>query len=253
MGLTEYRNKRDFRKTSEPPPKTKPSSKTLHFVVQKHDATRLHYDFRLELDGVLKSWAVPRGPSLDPGVKSLAIEVEDHPVAYAGFEGIIPAGEYGGGTVIVWDRGTWTPLGDPHAQFKKGHLEFELQGEKLSGRWHLVRIRKEGERQNWLLMKGKDASAVAGDEHGLTEREQTSVLTGRTIPEVAEAPDKVWTKSGARKAPKAKTKTVKKPAAPRRKKAASKAKGARRAKTAARSATAGSRAAKTSRAGGRSK
>jgi len=217
MGLAEYDRKRDFRKTSEPPATKKRSSKTLKYVIQKHDATRLHYDFRLELDGVLKSWAVPRGPSLDPAVKSLAVEVEDHPVAYAGFEGIIPAGQYGGGTVIVWDRGTWTPLGDPHAQFKKGHLEFELEGEKLSGRWHLVRTRKEGARQNWLLMKGKDDSAIPGDEHGLTEREEKSVLTGRTIPEVEEAPEKVWTKSGARKAQKSKTKSVKAVAATRKK------------------------------------
>ena len=224
MGLAEYQRKRDFRKTSEPPPETKRSTKKLHFVVQKHDATRLHYDFRLELDGVLKSWAVPRGPSLDPAVKSLAVEVEDHPVAYAKFEGIIPAGEYGGGTVIVWDRGTWKPTFDPHFGLKKGHLEFELDGEKLHGRWHLVRIRKEGERQNWLLMKGKDEHAIEGDGHGLTEREQASVVTGRTIPEVAEAPDKVWTKAGARKAPKPKTNAAKatKPKASARKKAAGK-------------------------------
>jgi len=155
MALTEYRKKRDFEKTSEPPPETKRSTKKLHFVVQKHDATRLHYDLRLELDGVLKSWAVPRGPSLDPNVKSLAVEVEDHPVAYAKFEGLIPEGQYGGGTVIVWDRGVWKPAFDPHFGLKKGHLEFELEGEKLSGRWHLVRIRKEGEKQNWLLMKAK--------------------------------------------------------------------------------------------------
>jgi len=208
MGLTEYRKKRDFKKTSEPPPKTKRSTKKLHFVIQKHDATRLHYDFRLELDGVLKSWAVPRGPSLDPAVKSLAVEVEDHPVAYAKFEGIIPQGQYGGGTVIVWDRGIWTPLIDPHFGLKKGHLEFELEGEKLSGRWHLVRIRKEGERQNWLLMKGKDDAAIEGDEHGLTEREDKSVATGRTIDDVAGDPKKVWTKGGARKAPKAAAKRV---------------------------------------------
>src|SRR5436190_10439176 len=218
MGLTEYRKKRDFRKTSEPPAETKKSSKKLHYVIQKHDATRLHYDLRLELNGVLKSWAVPRGPSLDPNVKSLAVEVEDHPIDYAKFEGIIPKGQYGGRTVIVCDRGIWTPTFDPHFGLKKGHLEFELEGEKLSGRWHLVRIRKEGERQNWLLMKGKDESAVPGDEHGLTDREDKSVLTGRTIPEVAGDPKKVWTKSGAKRAPKSTpTKRVVKRNAPAKK------------------------------------
>ena len=135
-------------------------------MVQKHDATRLHYDFRLALDGVLKSWAVTRGPSLNPGEKRLAVAVEDHPLEYADFEGTIAKGEYGGGSVIVWDNGRWTPIGDPHRGLKKGHLEFELHGQKLNGRWHLVRMHgKPGEkRENWLLIKGDDDFARSADE-----------------------------------------------------------------------------------------
>ncbi|MGG2474521.1 DNA polymerase ligase N-terminal domain-containing protein, partial [Rhizobium sp. BR5] len=128
---------------------------------QKHDARRLHYDFRLEMDGVLKSWAVTRGPSLDPEDKRLAVHVEDHPLSYGSFEGVIPKGQYGGGTVILWDRGVWQPIGDARKGYRKGHLEFELEGEKLKGRWHLVRMHgKPGESpENWLLIKGDDEEA----------------------------------------------------------------------------------------------
>src|SRR5216117_3795499 len=151
MPLVEYRRKRHFDKTAEPagklttakstmakPAKPKRASK-LSYVIQKHAATRLHYDFRLELDGVLKSWAVPKGPSFDPSEKRLAVEVEDHPLEYAKFEGSIPEGQYGAGEVIVWDRGTWSPVGDPHDGLRKGKLEFDIDGEKLHGRWVLVR------------------------------------------------------------------------------------------------------------------
>src|SRR5690349_11734056 len=137
--LKTYHAKRHFGVTAEPKGKVG-RLKGAAFVIQKHDATRLHYDLRLELDGVMKSWAVTRGPSLVPGEKRLAIEVEDHPVEYNRFEGTIPEGEYGGGTVLIWDRGRWYPEGDPHDGLKKGQLDFTLEGEKLSGRWHLVRM-----------------------------------------------------------------------------------------------------------------
>src|SRR3954463_16189181 len=156
--LGEYRRKRDFTKTAEPKGGSSRPAKKLGFVIQKHDASHLHYDLRLELDGVIKSWAVPKGPSLDPSVKRLAMEVEDHPIEYNTFEGTIPEGEYGGGTVMIWDRGHWYPDGDPHKSYKKGRLDFTLDGEKLHGRWHLVRMRgRAGEKKEpWLLIKAKD-------------------------------------------------------------------------------------------------
>ena len=189
MALEAYRRKRRFGTTSEPRGRVKKSLRDegAEFVVQKHDARRLHYDFRLEMDGVLKSWAVTRGPSLVPGEKRLAVHVEDHPLEYGDFEGTIPKGEYGGGTVIVWDRGRWTPLGDPHKGYAKGHLDFELHGEKLEGRWHLVRMggRRREKKENWLLIKGDDEAArKPGDPDILTERPQ-SVKTGRVVEEVA--------------------------------------------------------------------
>src|ERR1044071_4628037 len=144
--LQKYRAKRDFKKTAEPRGAAR-VKKGSRFVIQKHAATRLHYDLRLEVDGVMKSWAVTRGPSLDPGEKRLAVHVEDHPIEYNTFEGTIPQGEYGGGTVMIWDRGTWLPEGDPHRGLQKGHLSFAVDGEKLHGAWHLVRMhRRPGEK-----------------------------------------------------------------------------------------------------------
>jgi bifunctional non-homologous end joining protein LigD len=169
-------------------------------VIQKHAARRLHYDFRLELDGVLKSWAVTKGPSLVPGDKRLAVEVEDHPIDYQDFEGTIPQGQYGGGIVLVWDRGTWAPRGDPHEGLKKGRLDFALEGEKLHGLWHLVRMRgRAGEkRNNWLLIKARDEAArERGDADILAERPE-SVLSRRSIDEIAaDKKSKVWTSNGA--------------------------------------------------------
>jgi len=190
MALDTYRQKRDFATTPEPRGRAGRKSGNS-FVVQKHAARRLHYDFRLELDGVLKSWAVTRGPSLDPADKRLAVQVEDHPLAYGDFEGTIPKGEYGGGTVIVWDRGHWSPVGDAHRGLAKGHLEFELTGEKLQGRWHLVRMQgKPGERrENWLLIKGEDDFARPDGAADILVEHPNSVKTGRAIAAVAgEAP-----------------------------------------------------------------
>ncbi len=190
MALEAYRKKRNFAATAEPKGAA-PIADSNIFVVQKHDATRLHYDFRLALDGVLKSWAVTRGPSLDPGEKRLAVAVEDHPLEYADFEGTIAKGEYGGGAVIVWDNGTWAPLGDAHKGLMKGHLEFELHGQKLHGRWHLVRMHgKPGEkRENWLLIKGDDEFARSPDEADILEERPELINTGRTIEQLdGEAP-----------------------------------------------------------------
>jgi bifunctional non-homologous end joining protein LigD len=184
-GLEQYQAKRDFKKTAEPAGKVARGNKTAGiFVVQKHAATRLHYDFRLEYDGVLWSWAVTRGPSLDPHEKRLAVHVEDHPVDYAAFEGTNPKGEYGGGSVIVWDEGKWIPDGDPAKAMKKGHIDFELEGHKLNGRWHLVRLKpRPGEkRDNWLLIKSDDAAARPGTD--ILEEEPKSVKSGLTIEEV---------------------------------------------------------------------
>ena len=191
MALEQYRAKRNFEATPEPRPAAPRAGDAHSFVVQKHDARHLHYDFRLELDGVLKSWAVTRGPSLLPGEKRLAVAVEDHPLEYGSFEGTIPKGEYGGGAVLVWDRGTWAPIGDPHRGLAKGHLEFELMGEKLKGRWHLVRMRGKprDKHENWLLIKGDDEFARSEDEPDILEERPNSAATGRPIDEVAkEAP-----------------------------------------------------------------
>lgn len=190
MALETYREKRDFEKTAEPKGRRARKSGNS-FVIQKHDATRLHYDFRLEMDGVLKSWAVTRGPSLVPTDKRLAVHVEDHPLEYGDFEGTIPKGEYGGGTVIVWDRGTWSPIGDAHKGYAKGHLEFELHGEKLGGRWHLVRMqgKPREKRENWLLIKGDDDFARPEGAGDILEERPQSVKTGRDVEDVAgEAP-----------------------------------------------------------------
>ena len=195
MALETYRKKRKFDVTAEPRGR-KTRGAGNRYVIQKHDATRLHYDLRLELDGVMKSWAVTRGPSLDPNDKRLAVHVEDHPVEYNSFEGTIPEGEYGGGTVMIWDRGTWSPDGDPHRGYAKGHLDFELQGEKLRGRWHLVRMRpRRGDKhENWLLIKGKDDEAKSGHKADILEDEPLSAATGRTMEEIAAGKGKkrVW-------------------------------------------------------------
>lgn len=183
--LSTYRQKRDFEKTPEPSGEAAVApSKQRRFVIQKHDATRLHYDLRLELDGVFKSWAVTKGPSLDPHDKRLAVEVEDHPLDYGDFEGTIPEGQYGGGTVMLWDRGTWE-CDDPEAGFKKGDLKFTLHGEKLHGSWVLVRMRNRGgeRRTNWLLIKHRDEFA-SEDEDILAE--DKSVASGRAMEQIAE-------------------------------------------------------------------
>jgi len=188
--LKDYRTKRDFTKTSEPSgEETRTAVQALRFVVQKHDATRLHYDFRLELDGVLKSWAVTRGPSTNPSDKRLAVRVEDHPVDYGSFEGTIPEGQYGGGTVMLWDEGTWEPIGDPHEGLDGGDLKFRLNGKRMKGEWVLVHMKgrdqktAHGPRENWLLIKHKDDYATEVD--GLTETFTTSVATGRDIEGIA--------------------------------------------------------------------
>jgi len=195
--LARYRSMRDFSRTAEPDSaeKTK-ASKRLRFVVQKHAATRLHYDFRLELDGVFLSWAVTRGPSLDPADKRLAVQTEDHPLDYGDFEGTIPKGEYGGGTVMLWDRGYWEPEGDPRAMLKTGDLKFTLDGERLKGSFVLVRMkRREGEkRDNWLLIKHHDGWAVEENGGALVEEEVTSVASGRGMEEIAAGKGKGPTK-----------------------------------------------------------
>ncbi|WP_157961856.1 DNA ligase D [Acuticoccus kandeliae] len=232
MPLDRYREKRDFTKTPEPPPRRAPRrakrAAPLRFVIQKHDATRLHYDFRLELDGVLKSWAVTRGPSLDPADKRLAVETEDHPIDYTSFEGIIPEGAYGGGTVMLWDEGTWAMADGKDAQegLKAGALTFDLHGSRLSGRWHLQRLKAEAKRPpQWLLIKTKDDAA---EENGkpVIERFTKSVRSGRTMRAIAkgdtvlDVSDKAKAKPRASakesrakpKATKAKAKTADEPA-----------------------------------------
>ncbi len=206
--LASYRAKRDFTKTSEPQGKAT-RRKGSSFVIQKHDASRLHYDFRLELDGTLKSWAVAKGPSLVKGEKRLAVHVEDHPLSYADFEGTIPEGQYGGGTVLVWDRGTWEPEGDPHESYEKGRLTFRLDGEKLKGAWHLIRMAKRPreKQESWLLIKAEDDYARAEDDPDILQEAPLSVKSGRSIEEIA--PAKAAKKQAASKKPAA---SPKKPA-----------------------------------------
>jgi bifunctional non-homologous end joining protein LigD len=230
MALEEYVRKRSFENTPEPKPSAKTSTKPAnapYFCVQRHDATRLHYDFRLEIDGVLKSWAVPKGPTLDPTPKRLAAHVEDHPIEYGSFEGTIPEGNYGAGSVMLWDCGTFELLGDVTGleQIARGDLKFRLHGEKLSGEFALVHMKGRGKGNEWLLIKKRDAAAVPGWE---VEDHATSVLSGRTQQEIAEnlparkekrkaagATDRTWDSSRpaqARRAPSrtAATSTVKK-------------------------------------------
>lgn len=215
MGLKEYVRKRDFKKTSEPKGAVvakgagKSKGKPLTFVVQKHAASHLHYDFRIEMEGVLRSWAVPKGPSFDPTVKRLAMHVEDHPYEYGSFEGTIPQGEYGGGTVMLWDQGTWIPDGDnPVAAYHKGSLKFELKGTKLKGRWALFRIRTGGEK-SWLLVKEKDKFAKSIKKYDVTTKEPLSVTTGRDLDEIANAKKKnVWGNKPERQLKKAAAKEI---------------------------------------------
>ncbi|HEX4283709.1 MAG TPA: DNA ligase D [Terracidiphilus sp.] len=196
--LARYRAMRDFHVTAEPSGTSKEKSRAtpgLPFVVQKHAATRLHYDFRLGWNGVLKSWAVTKGPSFFTGDKRLAVEVEDHPIEYAGFEGTIPKGQYGGGTVMVWDFGDWKPLVDVERGLREGSLKFELHGKKLKGAWALVRMKGRNERPdkpNWLLIKERDDFAQAESEPAITEVEQNSAVTHRTMDEIAAKSDHVW-------------------------------------------------------------
>ncbi|MFO7554666.1 MAG: DNA polymerase ligase N-terminal domain-containing protein [Desulfobacterales bacterium] len=199
--VTKYRAKRDFATTSEPAgKKAVSSSSTLRFVIQRHDARRLHYDLRLELDGVFKSWAVTRGPSLDPNDKRLAVEVEDHPLEYGDFEGTIPKGQYGGGTVQLWDRGYWIAEGDPHDGLKRVELKFSLEGERLKGGWVLVRMkndRSDGKRTNWLLIKHRD-DARAGDGDALLT-DPKSIASGRSLDAIAAGKSKAPTSFITRK------------------------------------------------------
>ena len=181
--LSAYNAKRDFRQTAEPRGR-RATAAGNSFVVQKHAASRLHYDFRLELDGVLKSWAIAKGPSLVAGERRLAVHVEDHPLDYGGFEGTIPKGQYGAGTVIVWDRGEWSPVGDPVEGYRKGRLKFDLQGEKLRGRFVFIRRSRDGGaagKEQWLLLHKRDQDAVDGWN---PEDHPQSVKSGRTNDEV---------------------------------------------------------------------
>lgn len=204
MGLKEYNDKRDFNKTAEPKSGKPKATGKLQFVIQKHDASRLHYDFRLEMDGVLKSWAVPKGPSTDPKTKRLAMMVEDHPFDYKNFEGIIPKGEYGGGTVIVWDEGTYEPIEkikgekaqEKHLldQLHAGSLKIVLHGKKLQGEYALVKTHGMGE-NGWLLIKHKDDYAAVTD---ITKKDK-SVLSEKTIEQMEKSSDKVWQNGHAEK------------------------------------------------------
>ena len=205
--LGEYRRKREFDKTPEPGPEVASSPGGNLYVIQKHRARALHYDLRLELDGVMVSWAIPKGPSLDPADKHLAVHVEDHPLDYNEFEGVIPKGQYGGGTVMIWDRGHWYPeedaASDPGKAVRNGALKFRLEGEKLRGRWMLVRMKprpgQEDDKENWLLFKERDDEARAGDEARITEREPDSVVSGRSIEQIADDADRVWNSDGDRR------------------------------------------------------
>jgi bifunctional non-homologous end joining protein LigD len=221
--VSEYTRKRNFDITSEPPETAgrarSGQGKALSFVIHKHDARNLHYDFRLELDGTLKSWAVPKGPSLDPKNKRLAVHVEDHPLGYGSFEGSIPEGQYGAGDVIVWDRGIWQPHGDPRETYKAGKLKFTLIGEKLTGDWALVRthLQGSGDKEQWLLIKEKDEAVRSADEYDIVADKPESVVSGATVGEGRAA-----AKSSTRKTAAAAPVAEKKPAGKTAKKQAAK-------------------------------
>jgi len=222
-GLSTYHAKRDFGVTREPRGKVVGGTSKHRFVIQRHAATRLHYDLRLELNGVYRSWAVTKTPSLDPAVKRLAVEVEDHPIEYGTFEGTIPRGQYGGGTVQLWDRGSWQPLGDdPARDLRDGHLKFDMQGERMKGHWALVRMRDDEARpgrkvrHNWLLIKENDAVARRGSGGDALAKAVTSVKTGRTLEEIEAKSRTVWNSD---ESVAANVKRLRK-AAPRKKKAA---------------------------------
>src|SRR3954449_200444 len=196
MPLDQYHRKRDFGKTPEPSGAAAAPAGTGRFVIQRHRARRLHYDFRLEIEGVLVSWAVPKGLTLDPAPRHLAVHVEDHPLAYADFEGVIPRGEYGGGDVIVWDRGTWALHGATSAAdaVAAGELHVDLHGQKLHGRFVLVRTdRGSGDREQWLVFHKRDDDAVPGWD---PEDHPYSVVTGRDNDAVSAERDRVWTRAG---------------------------------------------------------
>ncbi|MFF7710034.1 DNA ligase D [Pseudomonas sp. NPDC007930] len=218
--LQDYQRKRRFEHTPEPRGgrQRKGAGQALQFCIQKHDASHLHYDFRLELDGTLKSWAVPKGPSLDPADKRLAIHVEDHPLDYASFEGHIPEGHYGAGEVIVWDRGIWEPEGEPHEAYAKGKLKFRLQGEKLAGSWNLVKTRMAGKKEQWFLIKSHDDQARPHAEYDILTERPDSVLSERRLLPKARAGKKPVAKPAA-----------KAPAKPRKAKASTALEGAREA------------------------
>lgn len=201
--LARYHGKRDFSRTPEPKAGGQRGKGVLSFVIQKHHASHLHYDFRLELDGTLKSWAVPKGPCLDPTVKRMAVHVEDHPISYADFEGTIPPKQYGAGTVIVWDRGDWLPDGDARKSLAAGKLKFELRGEKLHGHWTLVRMHGKGDESHepWLLIKEHDGEARALADYDVLEEQPASVITGRGVDEVDQPPKKVAAKAAPAKKP----------------------------------------------------
>jgi bifunctional non-homologous end joining protein LigD len=229
MGLREYKRKRDFSRTPEPPGKVAKRSRRLSFVVQKHAASRLHYDFRLEHQGVLLSWAVPKGPSLDPHDKRLAVHVEDHPLDYGGFEGVIPEGEYGAGQVIVWDRGRWIPDGSVDEGLRKGKLEFELEGEKLAGAWRLIRLHGPGNEsgKNWLLVKHGDEAARPASKYSLTEERPESVLSQRRIEDLGGPESEATWQSNRRRSAPAQKRGRKAKASPRGESSARKAQRAR--------------------------
>ncbi|SFN17065.1 DNA polymerase ligase N-terminal domain-containing protein [Nitrosomonas communis] len=187
--LKKYNKKRNFGITAEPKGKARKRAKiNLRFVIQLHEANRIHYDFRLEWHGVMKSWAVTKGPSYDPADKRLAVRTEDHTMDYNDFEGVIPDHQYGAGPVMIWDKGTWMPEDDPDKMDKEGRITFTIEGSRMKGLWHLIRMRTTDKRENWLLIKSKDNFALNKTENaGFLKRENTSIVTGRTIDDIRKA------------------------------------------------------------------